>query len=254
MVWRHKILKTGILMLLLQGNVMADTELEFSSGDRQVMLIELFTSQGCSSCPPADRWLHKFVGSRELWQEVVPVAYHVDYWDYLGWRDVYASNDYSKRQRQHRLLGNISAVYTPGFVVNGQEWRGWFRRKPLPSGKESAGNLSARLRDRHLSVTYTGDVRDSLTLNVAMLGFGIQTEIEAGENGGRNLPYEFVVLGHQQHHADEASWEVKLPELPEIKLRSGNRAGLAVWVSRKSDLSPIQATGTWLPDTYLVSK
>ncbi len=248
---QFRIFKAIILMFALQNNGMADTELEFSSGNRQVMLIELFTSQGCSSCPPAEKWLHKFVDSRELWREVVPVAYHVDYWDYLGWRDIFASNDHSNRQRQYRLLGNISSVYTPGFVVNGQEWKGWFRRKPLPAVRESAGDLEARLRDRYLSVTYEADVHDSLILNVAMLGFGIQTAVAAGENRGRNLPYEFVVLSHHKHYSDTASWEV---ELPEINLESGNRVGLAIWISQGASLIPIQATGTWLPDTYLAGQ
>ncbi len=251
MTRRFKILKTIILIFVLQSNGMADTELEFSSGDRQVMLIELFTSQGCSSCPPAERWLHSFVDSRELWKEVVPIAYHVDYWDYLGWRDIFASNDYSNRQRQYRLLGNISAVYTPGFVVNGQEWKGWFSRKPLPAGNELAGDLNAHLRGRHLSVTYEGGARDSLILNVAMLGFGIHTAVKAGENSGRNLPHEFVVLSHQMHHSNVANWEV---ELPEVNLKSGDRVGLAIWVSQKASLTPLQATGTWLPNAYLAGK
>lgn len=251
MTRRFKILQTAILMFALQSSGVADTGLEFSSGGRQVMLVELFTSQGCSSCPPAEKWLNRLADSAELWREVVPVAYHVDYWDYLGWRDIFASNDYSNRQRQYRLLGNVSAVYTPGFVVNGEEWKGWFRRKPLPAGKEFAGDLNARLREKHLSVTYEGSIRAPLVLNVAMLGFGIQTDVKAGENSGRDLPQEFVVLNHRKHHSDEANWEI---ELPEVHLKSGNRMGLAVWISREADLTPIQATGTWLPDTYLAGQ
>src|SRR5210317_1284191 len=115
----------GLLCLGLIGlfEAQAESSLNFSSGDRRVTLLELYTSQGCSSCPPAESWLNRFTDDDRLWKQVVPVAFHVDYWDYLGWRDPYALPQYSDRQRRYRSKGKVSAVYTPGFVVNGGEWK-----------------------------------------------------------------------------------------------------------------------------------
>ncbi|MCB1738986.1 MAG: DUF1223 domain-containing protein, partial [Gammaproteobacteria bacterium] len=104
-----------------------------NSGPRQVALLELFTSEGCSSCPPADRWLSGLIDDPRLWRELVPVAFHVDYWDYLGWPDRFASREFSRRQRDHARSGGLSQVYTPGVVLNGAEWRGWHRGRPLPT-------------------------------------------------------------------------------------------------------------------------
>src|SRR5437763_15009832 len=77
----------------------ADRVLE--SGPQRAHLIELFTSQGCSSCPPAEAWLSKLKSEPRLWKEFVPIAFHVDYWDRLGWRDPFASKDWTARQYQY---------------------------------------------------------------------------------------------------------------------------------------------------------
>lgn len=98
----------------------------FSSGTGKTTVIELFTSEGCSSCPPADNWLSGFKSDPRLWKQIIPLAFHVDYWDYIGWRDRFASPAFSARQSDHKKQGNIRSVYTPGLVVDGREWRGWF--------------------------------------------------------------------------------------------------------------------------------
>ena len=77
----------------------------FESGAERVNLVELYTSEGCSSCPPADRWLSGLRRNRGLWQQVVPLAFHVDYWDNLGWRDQFADASWSERQRQYAVQG-----------------------------------------------------------------------------------------------------------------------------------------------------
>jgi len=90
-------------------------DIEFNSGNKKVALVELYTSQGCSSCPPADEWLNTLKDKPGLWSKFVPVAFHVDYWDYLGWKDSFSKKEYSSRQRLHRKQGNVKVVYTPGF-------------------------------------------------------------------------------------------------------------------------------------------
>src|SRR5437899_10682781 len=77
------------------------TGVTFQSSEKQTALLELFTSEGCSSCPPAEAWLSRLQDSTGLWRDVVPVAFHVDYWDYLGWRDRWAAKDFSERQRAY---------------------------------------------------------------------------------------------------------------------------------------------------------
>src|SRR6187401_409142 len=96
-----------------------------TSGSTRASLLELYTSEGCSSCPPAEAWLSSLAASDQLWKDVVPVAFHVDYWDYLGWVDVFAKPEYSERQRDYSVAWKADRVYTPGFVLNGREWRGW---------------------------------------------------------------------------------------------------------------------------------
>jgi hypothetical protein len=77
----------------------------FTSPTTQVPLIELYTSEGCSSCPPADRWLSALTQDARLWQGMVPVAFHVDYWDDIGWKDRFASPNHGLRQRHYALTG-----------------------------------------------------------------------------------------------------------------------------------------------------
>ena len=109
---------------------------EFSSGVKQVPLIELYTSEGCSSCPPADRWLSGLKSSEELWSGFVPLAFHVDYWDYIGWKDPFASPEYTQRQRRYAHDYNESTVYTPGIRKAGEDWRAW-RQHGSPTEPEA---------------------------------------------------------------------------------------------------------------------
>ena len=84
------------------------------------VLLELFTSQGCSSCPPADRLLTRLAGDRKLAGQVIPLSFHVDYWDYIGWQDPFASPRWSERQRQYGRAFHSNRVYTPQLVINGR--------------------------------------------------------------------------------------------------------------------------------------
>jgi hypothetical protein len=94
----------------------------FQSSDHQTALLELYTSEGCSGCPPAEAWLSQLKNLPRLWKDFVPVAFHVDYWDYLGWRDPWATKGFSERQRSYAQPWGSDSVYTPGFVLNGKEW------------------------------------------------------------------------------------------------------------------------------------
>jgi hypothetical protein len=228
-------------VLLLAGHAGAGT-LALDSGAAQVTLLELYTSQGCSSCPPAERWLNEYVDNEDLWTRTVPVAFHVDYWDYIGWKDVFATPAHGERQRDYARTGRARTVYTPGLFVNGREWRGWtFRLKPRASGRQP-GNLAVTITDDRLEAKYPAAAAP-LELHIALLGFGIDTRIERGENRNSTLRQEFVVLAHDQQESSDGHWDVRLPEL---QPGQAERYGVAVWVSAPGNPAPLQATGGWL--------
>jgi hypothetical protein len=236
-------IRSGIALLVLLVIPMPAAALLLDSGARQVTLLELYTSQGCSSCPPAERWLNKYIDDNDLWTEVVPVAFHVDYWDYIGWQDPYADTAHGERHRDYARAGRGTTVYTPGFFANGREWRGWtFGLGPRRSDRRP-GSLVATVDAGRISASYPAAL-EPLELHVALLGFDIETAVERGENRGRTLPQEFVVLQHTVHTSDSGRWQA---DLPQVKAGQAQRRAIALWVSSQDNPEPLQATGGWLP-------
>jgi hypothetical protein len=219
----------------------------FESGETQTSLIELFTSEGCSSCPPAEKWLSAFKTNRDLWKKTVPVAFHVDYWNRLGWRDRFAKPEFTARQQRYAAAWGGDSVYTPGFVVNGREWRDWFSGNALPASSKKVGSLRVILRDGgKVGATFVAESTQprSLALNVALLANDLESDVKRGENTGRKLHHDFVVLSFAKidmtHEANRWTGSLALPE------ESGNDkpSALAAWIAE--DGTPIQATGGWL--------
>lgn len=234
------------LMLFSAGNVSAAQQ-SFTSSSNQVQLIELYTSEGCSSCPPADKHLGKLKSDKGLWSEKVPVAFHVDYWDYIGWQDPYAKAENSKRQRAHAALGNVSNVYTPGFVVDGEEWRGFFRRAKLPAPTEQTpGPLSLSYDDGQVSVSFKPESQlpASLRLQIAWLGAGIEVAVTDGENNGRRLKHDFVVLKRQELMLSANSDFQHQGPFAGNTLPEAEQYALVAWVEDARGRS-VQAVGGW---------
>lgn len=230
------------LASVLGAGTAAAREQTFRSTDRQVVLLELFTSQGCSSCPPADQWLSGLMKQEGLWTGFVPIALHVDYWDSLGWKDPFASPTNTERQHHYGRAGRLGSVYTPGMVAAGREWRGWRRGQAVPRGSGRPGVLEVRLEANRLRARFSGEGR-GLEFHWAVLGFGLTTKVTHGENAGRNLKSDFVVLHQGRGRAGETGWEASWPprDLPRA-----DRYGLAAWLSHPDDPTPVQATGGWL--------
>ena len=176
--------------MLLADRAGAGGSLSFQSRDGQhISLVELYTSEGCSSCPPAEEWLSRLSTSPRLWTEIVPVAFHVDYWDNLGWRDRFASPAATARQRTYAADWGSGSVYTPEVVLDGREWRQWsnFGTGELPSGagqSAGAGQLKIVVKDgKTVTVIYRpADNAGAATreVSVALLGCDLNSNVKAG--------------------------------------------------------------------------
>lgn len=236
-----------VLVFLFYSVVSVSASVVMESGEQRAHLLELFTSQGCSSCPPAERWLNRLQRDETLWTSVVPLAFHVDYWDALGWKDPYASAAHGKRQRRYFQLGRSSAVYTPGFFLNGHEWRGYRAARPFPQPDKAPIKLRTVVDGKKVHVeVFAGDGGErqaKLELNVAVLGFGIATDVGRGENAHRQLKQEFVVLDHYQTMANGPRWAMVLPPYQRDEVQ---RYGIAVWASDPDSRNVLQALGGWL--------
>jgi hypothetical protein len=176
-----------------------------ASPEHTVALVELYTSEGCDSCPPADRWFSALdVGATT--QRAAALAFHVDYWDRLGWTDRFGNAAYTRRQHEQMARRHAGVVYTPQVLVQGADFSGW-------RGAQSASALAAinarparaaielvaaPVRsdsvavDLYARVPQVGD-RANAAVALALTQSGLATEVKAGENAGRRLVHDHVV-------------------------------------------------------------
>jgi len=196
-------------------------------------IVELFTSEGCSSCPPADEFLRELNNPDVLWENIIPVAFHVDYWDYLGWKDPYAQPSFTLRQQLYRKYGVVNSVYTPGFVVDGKEWRGFFnwldRTLPSPS-KVSAKPLTMTLSSNNVTVEYAEQGTFDLTL--LLIANERSSYVRAGENKGKELKHHFVVLEQHQQRTNNGRWD--------LELTNTEFDTIAAWITNTDSFEPVQ--------------
>jgi hypothetical protein len=166
-------------------------------------LVELFTSEGCSSCPPAD----EAVGRLNGWKKNVYIlSFHVDYWNYLGWKDAFSNSAYSTRQQNYGDLFHLSSIYTPQIVVNGNvqfvgsdetKLRATIENdlKEIPKAelqiKIQAGNIN------QLVIQWTTNPTPELKINLALVQNFAKDHIERGENKGQTLNHYFTVRDFQ---------------------------------------------------------
>jgi len=227
--------------ILISASLKAE-EFFLQSEETQTQLIELYTSEGCSSCPPADRWFSSLKSHSGLFKAFIPVAFHVGYWDYIGWKDELAIQGNEARQRLHHKKGNFSAVYTPGVVNAGKEWRRWHVKQPQASSK-NVGKLTLNLNNQELTAAFDGK-KGRLILNVALMGMDIETQVRAGENHGKILKHDFVALKHLTFVSSDNSWDVKLSQ--DFLQSKHKNVGLVAWIEEQNNPTPIQAVGTLL--------
>jgi hypothetical protein len=212
----------------------------FVSGPARTHLLELFTSQGCSSCPPAEAWLSRLANDPALWRTVVPVAWHVDYWDRLGWKDRFASKAATARQYAYAAQWRAESVYTPCFAIDGAE----SRDRQLPDTRDRPGRLSVSYTDGQVMVRFEPTAPGEYEVHGVLLALGITSQVTAGENAGRALHHDVIATGAPRDaalHDDVATFEIGRPPAD-----TAPRHALAVWITRRHELTPLQATGGML--------
>lgn len=164
-------------------------------------VLELFTSEGCSSCPPAEAVLEEI--QREFRdQPVYILAFHVDYWNHLGWKDQFSQAAFTQRQRQYSQSLGIGSLYTPQLVINGtKEFVGSNKRDivdeinaNLSATPADALTLNCNLKDNKLTVQYDGTLhQERAELVLALVQKSVQSNVKAGENSGRRLSHIQIV-------------------------------------------------------------
>ena len=173
------------------------------SGPKTAALVELYTSEGCSSCPPADQQLRRLRQALDPAAEVVPLALHVGYWDYIGWKDPYAQAAFGERQSWLVRANQRRTVYTPQFFVSGSELRSW--QGALRNRVRQLNALPAAAAIRvQASITPNGALAlnaeatartgaESAALYLALAESGIVSKVTHGENSGATLAHDHVV-------------------------------------------------------------
>lgn len=192
---------TSVLFFLLQL-INPVTEVP---AEKPFVIVELFTSEGCSSCPSADRLLSEIVDEQQSDVEIIGLSFHVDYWDYIGWKDPYARKEFTQRQRAYANKLRSYQVYTPQMVVNGKhefvgsDRRTWARVLSTESNEQrnfsfEIDGLSKVKENLDFSVA-TNDYK-GLLLNVAVVERGLSQQVTRGENRGRKLHHDNVVRAY----------------------------------------------------------
>ncbi len=193
------------VMTLLSCAAAAARVCTAASGPQRVAVLELYTSEGCSSCPPADKWVSELPAKKLGAERLIPLAFHVDYWNYIGWPDPYALPRFSDRQRQHSRRRAASFVFTPQLLLNGRDYRRGLLFDDI-DGKVKTINQSKPLADIKLALTNNGNALvvgvetaaktpelRSAQLYLALYENNLVTAVKAGENKGRTLKHDFVV-------------------------------------------------------------
>ena len=211
------------------------------SGERQTLLVELYTSEGCNSCPPADRWLSSLKGR----PEVLAAAFHVDYWDRLGWTDRFGSPRHTERQARQQRSSGAGFSYTPQVLANGRDWRG-APTLPILDQPAQVQVSAQRLNAQRVAVQVQArpGAPARLALWWAVLEDGHVSVVRAGENQGVTLHHDHVVRQYGQlpawpaQPASPAQWQI---DLAAQKSESGPKARLLLVVTDAATDRPLQA-------------
>lgn len=203
---RHLKIFTAILFVTAVTTIFSPTVESSSRSEAKApfAIVELYTSEGCSSCPPADKILSNIhQQARQQGVRIFTLSFHVDYWDYLGWKDPFSQREFSQRQRQYAQKLRASNVYTPQMIVNGVHAFGGYRadvaqkhiKQVLDQPAKVEVSLDAKPKETNaLKILYrlNGQTSDDV-LHIALVERDISTRVRRGENAGRTLLHDNVV-------------------------------------------------------------
>jgi hypothetical protein len=192
------------LLLLISLHCTAETHRSYTaeSPANRVALLELYTSEGCSSCPPADRFISRLKQGGLDDQHLIPLSFHVTYWDYIGWRDRFAKRQYDERQRKQVRLNGGRTVYTPQYMLNGKDYR---RLRNLDEDVRHINSSTAAYKLKLTAMPQAGSIiaeldvssddgdRDEVVAYIAFYEHGLKSDVTDGENDGETLRHDFVV-------------------------------------------------------------
>jgi hypothetical protein len=201
------LLRAALLVALAQALPALAAQCSARSGAHTTALVELYTSEGCDSCPPADRWLSSLASRGHAPDRVVPIALHVDYWDYIGWKDPYAKARFSSRQRRLAQVMRAKAVYTPQVLLQGEDFRRWH----TAAFDEAVGRINARPARARIELGLHEASRDGFPvearvevlepsqraqagLYLAAYENKLVSAVGAGENRGKTLLHDYVAF------------------------------------------------------------
>lgn len=243
----------AVLGLTLAPHVQA-LQCSAQSGPHTAALVELYTSEGCNSCPPADRWLQSLGARGYAPERVVPLSLHVNYWDYIGWKDPFAQQRFSDRQRRLAQVLRARVVYTPQVVLQGRDFRRWYdgafdeavkaiNARP-PTAKialrlegADAGALRTRVQAELLDASQAAEA----ALYLASFENKLVSKVRAGENEGRTLEHDYVVfewVGPIAFREGRIDQQRGLPLLPQA---NPARSGVAAFVQNRRTAGVLQA-------------
>jgi hypothetical protein len=225
------------------------------SGEQTAALVELYTSEGCDSCPPADRWLSSLGTRGYAPQRVVPLSLHVDYRDYIGWKDPYARRQLSGRQRKLTQLQRLAFVYTPRVMLQGRDFRDWRgsafghavarinatapkARLALEIQAVDQGALAVHAQAELLD----GARKDDAALYLAAFENKLSSNVTSGENRGSTLGHDYVVLEWLGPYAlDSAGRRAERRDIPLLPKAVPAHSGVVAFVQDRRSLEVLQA-------------
>lgn len=242
------------LIMVMAGTLLGTSGLATAApSDKppRVSLLELYTSEGCSSCPPADRWVSELPRPQLVPDRLVVLAFHVDYWNYIGWPDRFSQPKFTARQQQLVRVTGLRTAYTPQLVLNGRDYR---RYGPIES---EIAKLYAQAANAHVTLRVTKKASaihvsastellnaetGATHLFVAVYENNLETEVKAGENRGRRLRHDYVVrilLDPVTLVGGKARWEGDIPIARDWK---AGDLGVAAFVQVERSGEILQAT------------
>lgn len=198
----HAIMTASVATLMTGAPLFAMAQAcSKSSPAHTVALLELYTSEGCDSCPAADKFVSNLHQSTALsTDQVIPLSLHVDYWDYIGWKDVFAKPIFTQRQHNLADLAGSRSVYTPEVFVAGKELRDWrsgvanaVKRINSQPAQASIQISIEKLADNKLYLSLQGKSTQTSKLHFALVEQSLISKIMAGENRGATLHHDHVV-------------------------------------------------------------